>query len=509
VLALKATAPPLIAQEASSARSSAAVSLGFLLTSVLGGVLTILVARIVGEGADTDSFFAAYSVYLFFTLFGTGLRTALVPLLGSTTDQDAWRRRATDVAARLAGAGAVVMALVVVFAPLLGIALRPGDTGGRATAAASLAILAVASYCQIGSAALAAVLAGASRFVVSASLYVAAAATNLVLGTVLMVVLGILGAPLGVLGGAIVLLVGHRIYLRRFAFHAPAAVRRAVQPETRRLVRLASAGSALSLAQQLQLTIALALLANTVGAVTAYTYASFIAVLLASVTIYVVAFVMLPGVLATVERGGDDAALRSLDFVVPVAVYVYVAAAGAYAAFGLPIIEAVLGPSLSRASIDLLWDASRIFLLMNLAAAMWVPAGAVLLAMRRYRALVIPAIILLSVHSVAVAIVSDEGPLAVAIAHASAGAAVTVAVLAIGFGSRAPAAAARMVRGSLPVVPIALVYPALALLAPKPSGLLAATGLAVAGAALYVAIGYAVWPSVGRRALQLLLARTG
>jgi hypothetical protein len=146
---------------------------------------------------------------------------------------------------------------------------------------------------------------------------------------------------------------------------------------------------------------------------------------------------------------------------------------------------------------------------MNLAAAMWVPAGAVLLAMRRYRALVIPAIILLSVHSVAVAIVSDEGPLAVAIAHASAGAAVTVAVLAIGFGSRAPAAAARMVRGSLPVVPIALVYPALALLAPKPSGLLAATGLAVAGAALYVAIGYAVWPSVGRRALQLLLARTG
>ena len=43
---------------------------------------------------------------------------------------------------------------------------------------------------------------------------------------------------------------------------------------------------------------------------TAYTYGSFIATLLASVTIYVVGFVMLPGVLATLDAQGERAALR-------------------------------------------------------------------------------------------------------------------------------------------------------------------------------------------------------
>jgi peptidoglycan biosynthesis protein MviN/MurJ (putative lipid II flippase) len=161
--------PSLVATDASSARSSLAVSVGFLLTSLLGGVLSILVAVVVGEGADTDAFFAAYSVYLFFTLFGAGLRTSLVPLLGPTGDERAWRMRSVDVVGRLGGAGAATMALVVVLSPLIGLALRPGDAGGRETAIASVAILALASYCQIAGASLASVLAAARRFGFSAA----------------------------------------------------------------------------------------------------------------------------------------------------------------------------------------------------------------------------------------------------------------------------------------------------------------------------------------------------
>jgi hypothetical protein len=51
-----------------------------------------------------------------------------------------------------------------------------------------------------------------------------------------------------------------------------------------------------------QLTVALAAASGRVGAVTVYTYESFIAALLASVTIYVVGFVMLPSVTCDGER---------------------------------------------------------------------------------------------------------------------------------------------------------------------------------------------------------------
>ena len=224
-------------------------------------------------------------------------------------------------------------------------------------------------------------LAGARRFGFSAATYVAGTATSLVVAVPLMYAIGILGAPIGVLGGAIAVLLGHRLYLRRFGFRAPPAPRAITSRFTWVVTALAGAGTAVALAQQIQLTLALVALSGRVGIVTAYSYASFLAALLASVTIYVVAFVMLPGVLSALEEHGVGAALGYLDFAVPVAFYLYVPAAAAYATFGRPVIDAVFGGSLSAASLDVLWDASRIFLIMNLVAAVLVPAGAVLLAM--------------------------------------------------------------------------------------------------------------------------------
>ncbi len=493
--------------DASSARSSLAVSIGFLLTSLIGGVLNIVVAVIVGEGADTDAFFAAYSVYLFFTLFGAGLRTALVPLLGPTADEAVWRRRAADVVGRLGGAGAATMVLVAVLSPLIGMALRPGDAGGRDTAIASVAILAVASYCQIAGASLASVLAGARRFTLSAGLYVAGTATSLVLAIPLMYAIGVLGAPIGVLVGAIVVLGGHRVYLRRFGFRAPPAPRALRSRRTWGIVAMAGAGTSVALTQQVQLTVALVALSDRIGAVTAYTYANFLAGLLASVTIYVVAFVMLPGVLSVLEEQGVAAALGYLDFAVPVAFYLYVPAAAAYAAFGRPVVDAVLGSSLSVASLDLLWDASRVFLLMHLASALLVPAGAVLLAMRRYRAIVPPAVGVFVLYVVALAFAWDAGAVTIAAIHAAAGAALVVPTLAIGFGRPIVPAVARVLWRSLPVAGLALVFPLLAWLAPEPSTLPAALGLSVAGLAVYVVLGFVLWPAVGRRAVLLLLGR--
>jgi hypothetical protein len=499
--------PALVATDASSARSSLAVSLGFLLTSLLGGILNILVAIVVGEGADTDAFFGAYSVYLFFTLFGAGLRTSLVPLLGPTGDERAWRRQSADVVGRLAGAGAATMAAVIVLSPLIGIALRPGEAGGRGTAIASVAILAVASYCQIAGASLASVLAGARRFGLSAAVYVGGTATSLVVAIPLMEAIGILGAPIGVLVGAIAVLAGHRIYLRRFAFTAPPSPRSVTARRTWAIVAMAGAGTSVALAQQIQLTVALVALSDRVGAVTAYTYANFLAGLLASVTIYVVAFVMLPGVLSVLQTEGVPAALRYLDFAVPVAYYLYVPAAAAYAAFGRPVIDDVLGTSLSPASLDVLWDASRIFLLMHLVSALMVPAGAVLLAMRRYRAIVPPVLGVFVAYVIALAVAWNADPVTIAIIHAAAGAALVVPMLALGFGRPIVAAVLGVLRRSLPVAGIALVFPLLAWAAPDPKTLSAAVGLSIVGCAAYVVLGFIAWPAVGRRAVLLLVAR--
>lgn len=464
---------------------------------------------IVGDGPDTDAFFAAYSIYLFFVVFGSTLRVAVVPLLGSIDDEAAWRSRAAGVISRLLGVAVVATAAVVVLSPLIGPLITPGLPGSaRVTAAACLAVLALASFCQIGAAALASALAAARRFPASAALYVSGTALTLVLGSGLMVAFGVIGAAIGVLGGSTAILLGHIAYLRRFAFRVTPAPRAARERETWRLTALASAGAAIALSQQLQLTIALAAVSSHAGAVTAYTYASFVATLLASVTIYVVGFVMLPGVLATLKAHGERAALGYLDFAVPVAFYLYLPVAAAYAAFGRPIVEAVLGGSLSADSIELLWDCSRIFLLMNLSLAVLSPASAILLALRRYRAFVVSAAAILALHAVGVVIASTYGqPLTVAAVHASLTAALAIPLLGMGFGWEAARAVARVVRLSLPAAAIAIVFPALAVVAPRPSGLVPATGLAIVGIAAYLVIGSLAWPSVGGRALRLLLAR--
>jgi putative peptidoglycan lipid II flippase len=440
-------------------------------------------------------------------VFGSTLRVAVVPLLGSVEDEDTWRRRTVDVLSRLLGVAALATLVVVVLSPVIGPLITPGlPANARVTAAICLGILALASFCQMGAAALASALAAARRFPASAALYVAGATLTLVLGAGLMIALGVIGAAIGVLGGSAALLAGHAFYLQQFGFRVIPEPRALRERESWRLTALAAAGAAIALSQQLQLTIALAAVSSTEGAVTAYTYGSFTATLLASVTIYVVGFVMLPSVLSTLETAGERAALSYLDFTVPVAFYLYVPVAAAYATFGKPIVEAVLGGSLSSRSIDLLWDCSRIFLLMNLSLAILAPASAVLLALRRYRAFALAAALILGLHAIGVAVASANGPTTVAIVHASLAAALAIPLLALGFGWQAAPAVGRALWRSLPAFLIALVFPAVALIAPAPSGLVSAAALAAAGIFAYVVIGSVAWPAVGGRTLRMLLS---
>jgi putative peptidoglycan lipid II flippase len=402
------------------------------------------------------------------------------------------------------GTALVSVALLAVLSPVLGRLLVPGlPADARGTAAASLAILAVAAYAQIAAATLAATLAGVRRFVASAVLYIGASLTTLLVSTALLAVIGIVGAALGVLAGSAVLLAGHHAYLARFGLHArprPSAVR---EPATWRMTALASAGAAIPLAQQLALTIALAAVSREVGAVTAYTYAYFVGALLAGVTINAVAFVMVPRVIADLERGGEEAAVGQLTVVVPVGMYLLLPLAAAYAAFGLPLLDAVFGRSLGDEAIGVLWDASRLFLLMNVAMVLLTPASAIVLALRRYRALVLPSLAMLAVHATGVALAAASGAVAVASVHAAVGAALTLPVLAIGLRGHVARAVARGLVRSLPAVGLALIFPALAVVVRDP-GWIAAAGLALAGLAAYFAVGTVAGPAVGGRTVRML-----
>lgn len=465
----------------------------------------MVIALIVGSGPDTDAFFAAYSLYLFFALFGATLRVALVPLMGSVTDQGAWQARAEELIARLSGVAAVVVVVVALLSPLLGRALTPGLPEASATAVASLAILSLAAYCQIAGAALGAALAAARRFPASALLYVASSVTTLMLATALLTLLGILGAALGVLAGSALLLVGHRAYLARFGFHArprPGGVR---ERATWRMVRLASAGAAIPLAQQLALSIALAAVSGEVGAVTAYTYAYFVGALVSGVTTNAIALVMVPGMVRAVEKDGEQGGAGYLTFAVPVALYLFVPVGCAYALFGLPLLEVVFADALGPRGIDILWDASRLFLAMNLAMALLAPGSALVLTLRRYRALVWPSIGLLVVHTaVVIPLAATRGPVAAAVGHAVVGAVLVVPVLALGLSGRALRCAGVGVWRALPAAALALVFVPLAILVPAP-GWLAAAGLAIAGLGAYLALGTVLWPEVGGRTLRMLL----
>ena len=93
-----------------------------------------------------------------------------------------------------------------------------------------------------------------------------------------------------------------------------------------------------------------------------------------------------------------------------------------------------------------------------------------------------------------------------AIVHASVGSGMFLALLVVVFRERSlHARSTRVAATCWPVVPLGLVFVLAALVAPN--GAAASFGLALVSIVVYLAIGALTWPSVGRQAFRLLLAR--
>jgi O-antigen/teichoic acid export membrane protein len=493
---------PFLAQRASTARQSAVVAASFLLGTALGGLLGLVIGIVLGESAATDSLLAAYSLYLVFALFGGNVRVALVPVIGVGGDDETMRARAADAIGRLSAFAVVVAVAFVVLSPALGEALGTGDLG---TAVASLAILGLASGLQVAAASQAAALAAALRFVASASLYVMSSAASLVLATGCMLAFGAVGAAVGVLGGSAVLYVGHVAYLRRLHVHAPVLLGRLGERRTWRMAGAAGAGSAVPLASQAMLTIALAAISGAVGTVTAYSYGYFVALLLASVTAGAIGFTSMPGLVGDLGARGADTVRTYLRTFAALGAFLYVPLAAAVATFGRPVIDRALAGPLTVPTLDLMWDVLRIFLIMGLCWVVLTPVNTLALSMQRLRAFVVAAIAAVVAQLVVtIPLGRAVGPEAVAIAHATIATGMIVLVAIGVFGRGAPRAIAAAAVAALPAVALAVVFPLLHLIAPD--GWFAAICFAVLGIAVYVALGAASWP-VGRAAVAGLLRR--
>jgi len=488
---------PLVAPAANTAQSSMVVSASFLLSSVFGALLAVLLALIVGESPETDAFLAAYSVYLVFALFGSNLRVALVPLLGPVDEERAFRSAAAERVGTLLAATALLTAGLTLSSPILGPLLVPGASEeAKRAAAVSLAILGLASFAQICAATFASVLNAARRFAASAAIYVASSAATVGIAAALMAFMGVTGAALGVLGGALVLAVGHVAYTRRLGFTvlpAFAAIRRR---DTWALVARLLAGSAIPFVVQVSVAIALAAVSDQVGAVTAYTYAYSLMLLLSAVTSAAIGLVTMPALVSALAQRGPVAAEEYLLSVGPIAVFLYLPLAAAFAVFGRAPLDLVLEGALSDRSIELLWDAARVFLLMGVAWAILAPLTTVALSLRMHSRLAVLAAALIPAQAIAVSVASPSGPLAVAVAHAAVGVALVLAVAVMVFGRKAGGAVLRAVGRSLPAGVLALVFPALGLLG-LASGVATSIAAVAAGLLAYVALGVVLWPAVG------------
>jgi len=482
------------------------VALSFLVGTALSGLLGLLIGVVLGEGSDTDAFLAAYSVYLVFLLFGANLRVALLPLVGSGADEMRLRTRGEDALARITSTGLGLAVLLLCGAPLAGWLLTAGAQGGGfEVAAGTLAILAPAAFCQLLGAAQSATLAAGQRFTVSAALYVASSATTVALASILMLVLGALGAAVGVLGGALVLAFGHVFYLGRFGLAARPRLRLLRERASYRLAASALGGAALPLAFQVNLSIALAVVTGAVGVVTAYTYGYFLPVLLTSLAGASIGFVSMPKLVADLERHGTAAAEDYVRVLAPLGAFLYLPLAAACAALGRPVLDAVLEGPLAPATIDLLWDILRIFLVMGIAWVLATPASTAALSMRRYRSLALIALCALPTQLVAVSIAASQGPRAAATAHAVIGVLMVIAVFVDVFGRNAARLGATVIARSSPAAMLALVFPALA--AVTPDGWIAHLAAAIVGLAAYLGLAFVLWSDVRHRLLALVGVR--
>jgi O-antigen/teichoic acid export membrane protein len=494
--------------DANSVRSSIVISVTTLLATILGGAFALAVTWIVGAGAETDGFLAAYSAYTAFTIFGTSMRVALLPQLGTNVDADHFVARSREVVGRLLPLAALACAVFVVLAPLIGYLLTLDSSARtREVAIQSIALLSLAAFFQIWAAITAAVLGGARRFVASSIFAAISLAVSVAIGVVLLKAIGILGAGIGMVFGAAVFGIGQVLYLRRLGFFAHPAFRAIAERETWLIGGRMAIAAVLPVLIQLYLTLALAALSGTEGAVTAYTYGYLTVTVISAIAVGPVAMVSMPAAVDAVHQFGRDAAVPFISDVGSMGFFLFWPLALCFVLFGYPVVEAVFGPSFQPADLAILWDSARIFMALGIVWALGMPYTTYALAQHLYRRVAIFAAVLFAIHAITMALLAGESAVTIAAAHVLGGTLLfTVLAVAI-LREQAARAALGELRATLPAVALGGLIVGVYFVFGAPSSVVQAFALSALACALYGGASYLVTPTLGRRLIDQLLGR--
>lgn len=487
------------------ARSSALVSIGLLLTNLLGAAQALVILFVVGKGQATDAFLSVYALYTPFALLGGTMRRSFVPLLGQDGSDDAFRERVTELASRVLTLALVGIGGAALLSPLIAYFVSHSrGAHARDVAITCLLILMVAAYLQIHGGTLAAVLNALSRYHASVVLYVIGSAVAVVCSAILSSSIGVTGAAIGVVVGTAVLVGGHHMYLRRLGIRIRIHPRWMKMPGRGRLAFRLTAGASLSVALQINLAIALSALAHPAGVATLYSYAYYIVGLMLNLSAAPLSLTILPRLVASLSARGRPAVRETLLTVMPFAFFVLVPFVVGFAAFGRPVMGSVFGPVLSAASVDQMYSVAVILELMLVFASVYTFAGSLLLALREWRRAMQVAFVTVGAQAILIYPVAHFGPLAVAGAHSAAAGVSALALLFATFGRETMSTVLAVVRRVSPALALGAIF----LIARVPLGAHPSAVVALAAAALalvaYVGAGVMVWPAVARPFVMLL-----
>ncbi|MDQ3648285.1 MAG: hypothetical protein M3433_06845 [Actinomycetota bacterium] len=463
----------------------------------------MLVTFILGVGAATDAFLAAYSLYVPLAALGASFRTTLIPLVGIPSTDTHVHERVSELLSRtlLLSASASILFLAVsqVLAPLL---TASGPNVDERALRLTLLILTPAAGMQVYAGAAAAALSSIRRFAASISLYVLAGLVALCVSAVLMSVFGALGAPSGLLAGAFTGAVGHTLYLRRLGVRPQVQPRRFTDRSQLRLLWRALAGVALGASQQLGLAVALSAIVGE-GRVTVYAYAFYITGILLNLSVLPVAMVTLPDLLERLAAEGPSARREHLRRVAPFVFAVLVPALICLISFGEPLLAVAFGSVLSLSSVSEMHDIIVRLSLFALSAAVFALASTLLVALGRWVAAVVVAAINVLLHILAIYGFAHGDPTNVAAGHAAATLCATALLFALVLGREAPRAGVELAWAIAPAFAFATIFPLLrAALGDDPS-VKAAAATAVLGLGLYCAAALVLWRSVATAFLAL------
>jgi O-antigen/teichoic acid export membrane protein len=481
------------------------VSITTFVAGLLGAGQALLIAFIVGEGDKTDAFLAAYALYVVFAIFGASIRSSVVPLIGSAGSDAELRMRISEVASRLLVIALLALVVLLIVSPLAGQVLTHGlPADARWTAVLALVVLSPAAFCQIHAATLSAALAAGRRFSLSATLYALSAAVGFGCSALLLELIGVLGAAFGVLAGAILLVVGHSAYLGSFGVRLRPQLRWLRERAQRQLASTLVAGAALLIAFQADLAISLSAISSDESAITAYTYAFYLVVLIVTLGSPALALSTLPDLVGEITRRGTRAAEKHLEKVAPYAFAVVAPLLVALALFGEPVLQGILAHSMSDETVSLMSDLALLLELMALPTTILFLTSAITLALGRSRWFLAVGAAGVLVHAAIVIPLSSLGPRAVAAGHGVSILFLTICLLAATFGRAWPRLVFRALVRSLPAFALSAVFPLLRLVVGSGQDAIEATATATLGLALYAALAVVLWPGVSRAFVDLL-----